>query len=73
MSLHKIIVAAPTKEAVFFTLFKNPIIVIHFNSRINHDNCFHPYIRQISNHFLRVRKVLFIPGKAAIAIHIIDI
>src|SRR6478735_583049 len=73
MTFHIIIVTATAEIIVLFTFLKDPVIVVYLYARIYHDNRFKTNGRQVTDHLLRVRKVLFIPGKATVAIHIIDV
>ncbi|MCY1518040.1 hypothetical protein D9M68_527460 [compost metagenome] len=73
MAFHKIIIAAAAKIIILFPLFEDPVVIIDLYPRIDHHHGLHPYSRQVADHFLRVRKILFIPCKAAIAIHVVDI
>src|SRR5690606_31170389 len=62
-----------TKIAVVMSLFKYPIIFIHLDAWINHDDSFEPIGGKITYHLLRVRKIVFVPGKTTVAVHIVDI
>src|SRR5690606_13265113 len=71
VTFHKIIVTTTAEVFVFLTFFKHPIIFVYFYTRINHHNSFKTVISQIENHLFRVRKILFVPGKTAVSVHII--
>src|SRR5699024_7096413 len=66
-------IRAPTKEVLFFALAVDKIVVICFNTGIDHHNGFEALLLQILDHRSRVGEMILIPGKYPVAIHEVNI
>src|SRR6185437_15134785 len=73
MALHKIIIAAPAKIPVLLPLLKYRVIIIHAYPGVNDHNSFKAIRRQLFYHLFGVGEIFPVPGKTAVAIHVIDI
>src|SRR5690606_16803471 len=71
-AFHEVIVAPAAKVFVVLPLFEHPIIRIHLYPRIDHYYGFKTIGSQITYHLARIGKILLIPGKATVSVHIVD-
>src|SRR5665213_682399 len=73
MALHKIIVAAAAEVAIVLAFFKHRIVIVNPYPGINDHNGFEAVGRQFFDHLFGVGKVLAIPGKAPVTVHIVNV
>src|SRR5690606_37554093 len=73
IAFHKVVVAAAAEEMVFFAFAEYPVVVVDLDARVDDHYRTETVVRQFLDHALGGGKMVLVPRKAAVSVHIVDV